>query len=473
MPDLQLVRGTPWWWLEELSSRLDKRRPDLATADAYFEGNHPLAFASERFRRAFGGLFEEFADNWCELVVDAVEERLNVEGFRFGADQAADRDAWRIWQANQLDAQSLLGHTEALVCGTASVLVQPGRDPATPEITVEHPSQMIVATAPGQPQRRLAALKRWAEDDGVEFATLYLPHAIYKFRTRRSNEPAPPSAMRPEDRSRWVPREVRGEAWPLPNPLGAVSVVPLPNRPRLLKPGRSEIAQVIPVQNAVNKLLTDLIVMAELGALPARWASGFELDEDPETNQPRPPQFVIDLLTKWVIGEDQGSQFGQFPQPDLTGIIKAIELVVQHLASRTRTPPHYFYLSGQFPSGESIKSAETGLVAKVRRKMIFFGEAWEEVLRLAFAITGDMAKASIVEVETIWGDPESRTEGEHIDAVGKKRTMLELPREMAWEDAGLSPVQIERAKRLHTIESAMGKAFDLSTLLDRPNAGAA
>ena len=32
---------------------------------------------------------------------------------------------------------------------------------------------------------------------------------------------------------RWTRLEVPDEPWPLPNPLGVVPVVPLPNRPRL------------------------------------------------------------------------------------------------------------------------------------------------------------------------------------------------------------------------------------------------
>jgi hypothetical protein len=76
-----------------------------------------------------------------------------------------------------------------------------------------------------------------------------------------------------------------------------------------------------------------------------------------------------------------GHRFGQFAQTDLTVFVKAVEMLVQHIASQTRTPPHYFALTGQFPSGDAIKSAETGLVAKVRRKMRPLRRGWEEVIR--------------------------------------------------------------------------------------------
>src|SRR5207253_2424941 len=101
----------------------------------YYRGRHPLGFASPKFRAAFGGLFGAFADNWCPIIVDAVEERLNVEGFRFD-DKEADADAWDIWQANNLDADSQLAHVEALVYGKAFVSVWADAD-GNPAITAE------------------------------------------------------------------------------------------------------------------------------------------------------------------------------------------------------------------------------------------------------------------------------------------------------------------------------------------------
>ena len=65
-------------------------------------------------------------------------------------------------------------------------------------------------------------------------------------------------------------------------------------------------------------------------------------------------------------------------------------MLIQHVAAQTRTPPHYLLgAMGSFPSGESLKATETGLVAKVRRKMLSFGEGWEEAMRLAFAVEGE------------------------------------------------------------------------------------
>lgn len=435
---------SPAWWLRRLEAKLDERQPGIKHFDDYYSGEHRLGFASSEFRRAFGALFSRFADNWCELVVDAVEERLNVEGFRLGRDISGDQRAWRIWQTNHLDAESQTAHTEALISGESYVLVWAGDD-RVPSITVEHPAQVTVINRAGIARERAAALKRWIDDDGFRYATLYLPDAVYKF---RSAVPAKEGS-----RTAWTDREVNGEPWPLPNRLGVVPVVPMVNRSRLLKPGRSELHSVVPVQDAVNKLITDLLVTSEFSAAPQRWATGIEIPKDPATGQPI--QVFENLVSRLWTSKSKDTTFGEFDQADLANFVQAIEMLIQHIASQTRTPPHYFYLRGEFPSGESIKSAETGLVAKAQRKMRHFGEAWEEVMRLGFAVIGDERRARVQDSETLWGDPESRSESELADSVMKKRA-LGVPLQQCWADLGYSPQQIERFKEMLREEAEFG-----------------
>ena len=89
----QPERGTPPWWAARLLKKLADRSGEITLWDSYYEGDHRLAFATEAFLKAFGGLFTHFSDNWCALVADAVEERLTVQGFRMVADGDADPPA--------------------------------------------------------------------------------------------------------------------------------------------------------------------------------------------------------------------------------------------------------------------------------------------------------------------------------------------------------------------------------------------
>ena len=456
--------GTPEWWLRRLIKQLDARQAELKHYDDYYNGIQRMAFASKKFRQAFGDLFAEFSDNFCALVVDAVAERLTVQGFRMGGiqDDAADTDAWRIWQANQLDAQSQMAHVEAMVKSVAYVHVSPFKDdwvdPMTPGISIEDPMACIVELAAGNRRKRRAALKRWVDDEtGLIFANVYLPDQIVKFQSTQKVT-GTPSGTALSGTIQWEPRAVEGETWPLPNPLGEVYILPLSNRLRVDGTTRSEIDEAIAIQDGVNKLVSDMMLASEFGAFPQKWALNLVLEEDPDTGKVKQPfDIAVDklLTVPPPEGGEPPVQFGQFQSTDLSQYVKAIEMLIQQMASITRTPAHYLLgQSGSFPSGESLKSAETGLVTKARWRMQQFGETWEDAIRLAFKVLED-DRSKVVDSETIWRDPESRTEAERSDAL-VKRAAIGVPLEQLWSDAGYTPQQIARFKQMRAEEASLG-----------------
>ncbi|MFF1633964.1 phage portal protein [Leifsonia sp. NPDC058248] len=433
----------PYNVLERMIKELEARQADLHRLTEYHAGKHRLAFSSDKFRAAFGGLFSAFADNFIPLVVNAVEERLNIQGFRMGTDPTADKDAWAIWQANDLDAASQLAHKQALIKGDGYVIVWADGD-GKPKVSVETPNQCIIAYDPGDRTVRLAGLKAWLDSEG-KHATLMFADAVYRFKASPANEET------------WVPDQKNDATWPMPNPLGEVSMVQLVNDPSLDSNfGVSEFINVIPLQDAINKTVADMIVASEYIAFPQRYVTGLELEEDDQGNTKAPFQIAVDKL---LVAEDAQANFGTLPAGDTMNHIKQIEMLVQHVSTQTRTPPHYFNVGGNLPSGDAIKAAETGLVAKARRKMRYFGEAWEEVIRLCFKVVGD-PRADVTDGETIWGNPEYRSESELADAL-VKRAAIGVPRQQLWEDAGYTQTQISR---FH----AMEVADSLDTLLAPP-----
>lgn len=437
------------WWRQRLITRLINRRSDMELFDSYYRGDHRLAFASTKYREAFANLFRAFADNFCLLVVDAERERLNVDGFRMGPDPAADNDAWQIWQRNDLDARSAIAHTEALVKGICYVAVWRDEN-GQPLITIEDPMQVIVDQDFGGRGPRRAALKLWVDDSQLLFLTLYLPDRIEKWQSKKTLRAGTLFTVdRWSNADEWERREIDGEEWPLPNALESVPIIPLVNNPRLSGDGRSEIAAVIPIQDAINKTIADMLVASEFGAFRQRWVTGIDIPLGDDGKPIEPFKTAVDRL--WIANGAEGEPaptFGEFGQTDLAGYVNTVEMLVQHVASITKTPPHYLLgQSGTFPSGEALKSTETGLVNKSRLAMRYFGEAWEEVMRLAFKVMGD-ERANVDDSETIWRDPESKVQSELTDAVMKEQA-LGVPQEALWEKLGYSPQQIARFRRMN------------------------
>jgi hypothetical protein len=490
MPDTIDLRtapaGSPEWWLARLLARLDARRTDLETFEAYYDGHQPLAFASQKFRDAFGSRFREFSSNFMSLVVDAPAERLEVQGFRF-ADAEGDADIWRrIWQENDLDAGSQLAHTEALMKGVAYAIVEPSPD-GTPVVTVEDPLDCVVETAAKDRTQRVAALKRWVDDEGHLVAYLHLPDAVFKYRsvarvtTATTEVPAGDLPLEPSS-VRWARLEVPDEPWPLPNPLGVVPVVPLPNRPRLSGrswsvtgvpvrlDGRSEIAGVMSNQDAINKYRADALVASEFAAFRQRWAIGIDIPVDPETGRPIEPfKPAVDRL--WTFPrpdpEDPNQAFpqvGEFAATDLLPYKLMIETEVGHISSISRIPYHFFLGQPQAipPSGESLKSSEAGLVRKVGRIALHLGEGWEEVMRLCLLAMGD-ARGRVRSAETIWRDPETQNEAVRTDAVLKQFQAGVIDLETAQEQLGYSPEQVRQMRERRAAQPEPVRVPDTST----------
>lgn len=435
---------SPEWWLTRLVGNLQDLQSDYSTLDAYYRGDHPLPRGtSDKAKRAYRHLLARGRSNWMALVVDAVTERLRVEGFRVGGDTQSDQDVWnRLWQANHLDAEQRMVYTEAVLNARAYVLVDPFSTVTgdMPRITPEHPAQVYVEHSPGDRRRRDAAVKLWVDDRvGEAHANLYLPNVIYKYRA-----PVKGGSLPQGGKLKWEPREPEGEDWPLEHDLG-VPMVPFYNNARMLKQGVSEIAGVLDIQDRVNETLFQRLLAAQFAAFRQRWASGIKVQEDADGNPVEPFAAEVDRL--WV-AEDKDVKFGEFTESNLKNYIEAVEADIQHIAAITRTPPHYLLgQSGAFPSGESLKATETGLVMKVRSRQEDFGEAWEEVLRLASHAGGLGEVPEHSEVD--WRDPESRTEGELVDSL-LKMAALNVPQEALWRRWGATPTEIARWKTMQT-----------------------
>lgn len=447
---------SPGWWLKRLGKKLLDERddsrdsdgettPGLDTLTRYAEGKAPLPTLPGVDPREVSEWMRDARTNWTSLVLDSAVERLGVDGFRFGgtdgdADSVkADEDTNRIWRENGMRADSGLVHYGALSQRRAFVLVERGDD-GRPVLTHETPRQVVVEHEQGNHRKLAAGLKLWRDDwTGNTRATLWTPEGVYGFTTKRENPVFGASAAALRDWDAFALPNTRDSE--VPNPLGVVPLVPFINRRNRRAEGFAEHEDVISVQNRINLSLIMLIAAMKYGAFRQRWAAGLEVDEDPVTGQKIQP-FTLDIKRLWTT-EDPDVKFGEFAATDLVPYVRAVEAGVQDLAAISRTPPHYLIGAVVNVSGDALKAAETGLVAKVEDRQTAFGESWENVMRLSFRVLGETAKAEAFDLETVWRDPESRTVSELADAAVKKQA-AGVPWRQRMEDMGYTPQQISR-----------------------------
>ena len=409
----------------DLQSHLRNAHADLDNLNRYYEGTQSLSYMHPELLKELQGRVRQLVINWPRLVVDSLEERLDVEGFRLN-DRVDDR-IWGWWQGNGLDLASQQAHIEALALRRAYAIVGSNpEDPEMPLVTVESPLQVITRRDPAT-RTITAAIKQWRDGD-EQYLTLYLPDYTVWYEIAGGK------------RFVELNRDVHN--------LGQVPVVPLVNRGRILDhAGVSELADVIPLSDAACKIATDMMISADFNAIPRTIAMG--MTEQDFTDRDGNPVSKWERIAGriWAVGAPPGeADVKQLAAADLRNFHDTINSLARLVASIAGLPPHYFGWSDANPaSADAIRSAETRLVKRAERRQRAFGESWEQVMRLCFLIADGELPEGAMRMETIWRDPATPTVAQAADALGKFAQSLEIPPQALWDKVpGVTQEEVKR-----------------------------
>lgn len=439
--------------LASLTKQVDNLGPGYDLMDAYYRGLQRL----EQLGLAIPPELRQFVVvvNWPRLAVDAVDERLDIEGFRYPGQDNADEALAAVWQANNLDEQSQLAHLDALVFGRSYVCVGRSEERDTPLVTVESPREVYAAVNPRTGRVDMAVRRTFINDPTVtgqlqpDAATLYLPDVTIWL-------------AYDQGQGTWVELD-RDE-----HKLGQVPVVPIVNRSRIGDPfGTSEMSDVVPLTDAACRAMTNLQVAQETHAVPQRGVLGATKGDfvDAEGNQL--PAWQAYFGAVWALANENAKTF-QFDPSDLKNFETVMNMYARQVAALTGLPPHYLGFTTDNPaSADAIRSSEARLVKRCERKQRPFGGSWEEVMRLVRRLQTDAEDVEARRLETLWRDPATPTVAQRADAIMKLSSTVVggvpiMPLEMAREELGWSPGKIERARRMD--EEASSDAL-LTTLL--------
>lgn len=433
-------------WAEE---QLAQRREGYDLVRNYYGGNHGVKL-TDRLKKFLEQQGLRFVDNYCDVVVDVVAERLNVLGFA-GPNETLNDWLWGVWQANRMDGVQTTVHTEVVMLGDVYLLVDYDDSAKRPRLTPQAPEMIIPHYNPET--RRIDWLsKKWTIAEVGEKPmirlNLYYPDRVEKFIANNGV---------------WQPfRDDEDTEWPLSwidnagEPLG-IPLVHFRNKLLSSDYGDSEIGDIIPMQDLLNKTLVDLIMMLDGAAFGQRYTvnvthnlSNFDIS----------PGSIAQFFSE----EGVAPEVGEWAPGDPEGLLKSIEMIVQHISSTTRTPQHLFQMSGGAPSGESLKVSESGLVKKVRRRQVSFGNSWEDAMLMAVKLESVFGSQRFADpqIETVWDDPESRNEEIHLNSLRIKKELGVPPRQL-WREMGYSEAEIDQM--VLDIEAQRQQDMNLGALL--------
>ena len=428
-------------FLDWLAAEDNDRQARYRAYREYYDGQHDTQLTERQRKYLQVKIGEEFNANFCPIVVNALAERLTVTGF-----DAEDGELlWEWWDTSRMDAVQGIVHTAAVRDGDTYLIVEWDNERDRPcfisELAYDGAEGVKVHYSPEKRGVIDFASKRWRVNQGPDSGyqrrmNLYYPDRIEKYVSdQRLFEGA------------WQPYHKEGELWPIPwlasdgAPLG-VPVVHFKNGDEGYNYGQSEIRDIIPIQNALNKTTIDLLATADTTAFRIYYMIG----DDPSSLTLTPGSWVY---SKRPPGGDNGAAIGAIDPADLRPLLDLKDAFTIQIAQISRTPISYFQASGQRPAEGTLKQEESGLVAKARNRQVTFGNSWEDAMNIARRLAATYGEGAADDDEPIsaqWRDPETRNEKEHLEALGIKRTQLGVPLEQLWLEAGYTPEQIENMR---------------------------
>lgn len=490
----------------------EKRAEKVAQFRRYAEGDHDNHLTTEQKRLLnIRGTTEDstaFNDNLCSIILDTMLDRVHLTGVKVGKPRTALRpqpangasepqsqqttpaEDWvtTLLERNRIDALQVDIHEAALRDGNTYMMVYP--DPVTGEARFSHEPAydgafgtilMYETTASTRP---LAAIKVWkittTEIADTTRVNVYYPDRIERFIGSSQVELKPYDGDGQAPVIAWVDRSGQ--------PLG-VPFVHFKNRGSSTDNfGLSELENVMPLQNAVNVVLTSVVATALLSGFPIRALIGDKAPadvvpgrimsffaKDPNGN----PAAPNDVLQKWLAS----IRLDQFEVADLNPLLEVAGWLKTEMYAVTNTPTDDVAADA---SGEARKQSEVKLIGKVKRFCVRNGNAWEDAVRLADRIEATYTShvqmiADDTTLTAQWDDPEIRNDALYADELRKdyeaglidQRTYLEGVKDIrGWDDAKVDEIiaATEKARndqaqqevvKISDIEAAKAQAAQL------------
>lgn len=452
-------------WAQEMQTRGEL----VKLFRQYYDGEHRLQITST-MRKMLGvsdTRLDRYNVNYCQIVVDNMADRLTVDTItassglggaaleladfltqqlpqgvnaqalaqqlvqQFGMKPQMEADEpgqmWmdQVLETNRFDGLQIKVRKSALCDGDTFVMCEFNEDTGLPEFSHEPAwdgdwGSMVIYDRKGK--AIVAAVKMWYEGD-VRRANIYYPDRVEKYeyesvevvsKTGQKTNQMRLTAYKAEE-SVDTTREGRAPGVPL---------IHFSNHGGIA--GKSELLNVIPLQDSLNQTLVSMVMSALLSGFPVFFAKGWE----PPSGIT--PGFIFHAnysykseqtgAARAPFGEEEARAFRdiiasmdltRIEAGDLSQLINQAEWLIAQIATISSTPVPS-QMGGDSQSGEALKQRDTRMLGKLLRAQVQIGNAWEDAFALghrqATLFSRSDAPPGIVRFATRWKTAEIRND---------------------------------------------------------------
>ena len=320
---------------------------------------------------------------WPAKAVETLARRTVVENFTVPGGSADSLGVTELVDQNQLASDLPQAISDAYTFATSFVSVSLGNKSTGEPPVLILPRSAMYATGLWDPRRRglSSGLSVVSSDatTGAACLILYLPDRVLTLETQD------------------------GRGWQIedsPNPLGFVTMFPLPYKPSLDHPfGRSRISR--PVMSLTDSAVRTLVraeVSAEFYSSPQRWVMGADESAFKDKDGKPIPAWQATLGRVWALGPNTEDSLdgtpitpsvGQFTQQSMEPHMSHLRQLAQSFASETSLPISALGIVQDNPSSaEAIYASEKDLVIEAEYANLGFSGPLQRAIKAALMLTG-------------------------------------------------------------------------------------
>jgi hypothetical protein len=448
-----------WVWedLEEALEEFNEALPAYKKAEAYYEGTVREKFLNKAVQALLTGSESDFNVNLAGRVVDAVQDRMEIAAVTaepvgddeeddtseeddnvqppmdnstpgasamlvpMGVEQpeipemteeekALDEAVSKIWRDNEMDIEAPEVHQKMLEFGDAYLFVGLCDDEDENEERVDlffnSPMNVRILYQDENPRKKRLAIKRWevgSKKNKRIRLNLYYGDATYKFISKGSGDKngAADFDVYTDDST--------DEMGYVANETGEIPFFHF----RTSRPyGRPEHKKAYGPQDALTKLITNMMSTSDFAAFPQRWAlqetgttTDDDLDWDEGDSDTADTKNPSDLQSQLISGPGRiwplrnMKAVGQFTSADVEQFLKPINTFTGLMAAVTATPASYFLVTLGAPatpvSGESQRKGESPFLSKVNARQLSAEASWQDSVGYGLKLLGIEAEVKV------------------------------------------------------------------------------
>lgn len=429
-------------YVQSLRERERAKMEEYIKAREYYDGIHAsqLTARLREFLNVYGE--NHFTVNYCPMVVNAKADRLKVSAFE-SEDDAQNDILWRWWRRNRMDRKQNIVHRQAVRDGDTFVLVEWDEEADMPRFYIEPAfagdGVMVYYSEERRDEIEFAS-KHWRVQYGkhagkMRRLNLYYPNRIEKYVSHDEigagmwrpyvTGDAPPDAIQPgmlgEAAVHWFTADGTENGTPL-----GVPVVHFKHNDTGEGYGTSHLANVMPVQDTVNKMMIDLLAASDAAGFSLLVGYGTTAWTDTKVGPG-----AVAAVSKPPTEAKLERLAGDNP----VNLLNVYNALVMEIARISGTPISYFQLSGQVAAEGTLKQQEVALISQVQKSQTDFGNGWEDCMQIArrmhnaFSTEAELDTDAII--DTVWEPAETRNEKEQVEVLAIQVDKLGVSKEQA------------------------------------------